>query len=476
VIKQYSPTLIKPIIYYVGLVMTLILSVISYPLSAMASSGHPFAENLGIYTILHYSAMALFMLFAWYASPSSAHIRSYRHMIIVAIIARLVLVGIEPYSSNDVDRYLFDGRIVLEGMDPYSVSHDDPSLVELREQWQPPAEHAKYVTLYPPLALAMFTLSASAGIELAQIVWQILILLASISIVIISSFILKKANKLRHLPLVALSPILILEAGVGLHIDTFSTLAINLAIYAWQRHKIVVCGLMLGLGTLIKVLPIMLLLPLFFLSRNIQQMMKLSTTAVLTILAGYGALFAIGFNPIGSISIFFQKWRNASPLFEVFDAYLSGTTVITWLFFIIAVTTIGIAGVCYFNKKQSNDISNYVFAPKHALCLQLAVAMPLFLSPVLFPWYLMPLVPLLALRPNIYLLIWLFLMPLTYEVLSEFICCGHWQPASWPVWLLGILYLITLGRFILFLSQQVYIYSKRLRMNNVRINTVMNQK
>jgi hypothetical protein len=197
---------------------------------------------------------------------------------------------------------------------------------------------------------------------------------------------------------------------------------------------------------------------------------------VLTILAGYGALFAIGFNPIGSISIFFQKWRNASPLFEVFDTYLSDLGLITLLFFIATVTAIGIASVCYFDKKQSNGVSSNVIGPKHVFCLQLAVALPLFLSPVLFPWYLMPLVPLLALGPNLYLLTWLFLMPLTYEVLGEFICCGHWQPASWPVWLLGILYLATLSKLTLFSSSKVYAHLRRLKIRRLGIHTVTNQK
>jgi hypothetical protein len=470
------PQQITTVLYYGSLIMVLTLSLISYPLSIIAKAPNFEAQSIGIYTIVQYSAMAFFMLLAWYTSPTSDSIRSYRYMIIVAIIARLLLIGVEPYSSNDVDRYLFDGRIAFEGIDPYSISHDDPSLIELREQWQPPAEHAKYVTLYPPLALAMFTLSASAGIDYAQNIWQILILLASISTVIITSLILKKANKLKHLPLVALSPILILEAGVGLHIDTFSTLAITLAIYAWQRHKLVLCGLMIGLGTLIKMLPIMLLLPLFFLSKNIRQMLKLTVTAMLTILIGYGTFFAIGFKPIGSISTFFQKWRNASPLFELFDTYLSHTSMVTLLVIIIATITIGIASTCCFTKKQNIGKDSNIIAPKHAIAMQLAVALPLFLSPVLFPWYLMPLVPLLALRPNMYLFTWLLLMPLTYEVLDNFICCGHWQPASWPVWLLGILYLMTISKLILFLASKLYSYLTQLKTYRLSIHTVMNKK
>jgi hypothetical protein len=76
--------------------------------------------------------------------------------------------------------------------------------------------------------------------------------------------------------------------------------------------------------------------------------------------------------------------------------------------------------------------------------MQAAVALPLLLSPVIFPWYLMPLVPLMALYPNKYLIIWMFLMPLTYEVVGQFICCQVWQAAQWPVWALAIFQFVAL--------------------------------
>ena len=57
--------------------------------------------------------------------------------------------------------------------------------------------------------------------------------------------------------------------------------------------------------------------------------------------------------------------------------------------------------------------------------MALALAIPLLISPVVFPWYLSALVPLLALRPNIYgIAACLIIMPLTYEVLNDFSCCG----------------------------------------------------
>ncbi|WP_237707101.1 hypothetical protein [Pseudoalteromonas sp. BSi20652] len=103
---------------------------------------------------------------------------------------------------------------------------------------------------------------------------------------------------------------------------------------------------------------------------------------------------------------------------------------------------IAVLFIAYTSFKYSK--TRYMSKSVIYLCMQAALALPLILSPVLFPWYLLPLVPLLALRPNIYLLAWLLLMPMTYEVLGNFLCCQQWQPALWPVVLLGVLYVLTL--------------------------------
>jgi len=70
--------------------------------------------------------------------------------------------------------------------------------------------------------------------------------------------------------------------------------------------------------------------------------------------------------------------------------------------------------------------------------IMLSLAVPLLLSPVLFPWYLMVFVPLLALRPNLTLIIAFTLAPLSYLVLNKWLSQGVWEPAAWPAALLLI--------------------------------------
>jgi alpha-1,6-mannosyltransferase len=430
---SYLTNLRAPI-YGACLLLTLIMTTGSYYLSTLFLSDASFKTHFGTYVLLQFSIMAAVMLVAWRCAPAKNSRHFVRNLLAIGIFARLILVGVEPYTSNDVDRYLFDGRVALTGLDPYRVSHDDPSLTALRAEWQPPPEHAHYPTIYPPFAIALFSLSATAGAEHAQSLWRALVTLASILVLVLSALMLKKADKTQHLPLIALSPLLILESGIGLHLDIFSTLALVSAIVAWQYQRIFLCGLLIGLGTLVKVLPVMLLLPLFFSQPNIKRALSLVSGAVITITSGYAIAFLLGFKPLGSLALFFEKWRFASPVFTLLDHTVTATTLFVLSISFAVCACVAIAILCYRYKSFTH--------PFIIPCCQASIALPLILSPVVFPWYLMPLVPLLALQPNAYLLGWMLLMPLTYEVLNPFYCCQLWTPALWPVILLALWFCI----------------------------------
>lgn len=433
-------------LFYSSLVGALTTSLFSYWISFIAKEQS--SSDIGSYTIAQYSVMAGFMLMAWKSSPQSNVLSDYRWLVVAAVAARVLLFDVTPYASNDVDRYLFDGRIAIEGFDPYRMSHDAPQLTQLRELWQPPVEHAKYVTLYPPLALGFFAVSAAAGVTNAVLVWKAILLIASLMTLWLMTKLLTRAKKLEHLALVALSPLLILETHVGLHLDALSTLAIVSALYCWQQGWIARAGIVIGLGTTIKILPLMLLLPLIFTLKYFKLAVILLMSTLLTIIGVYWLAISLGFHPVGSIEVFFEKWRFAAPLFVVLDTFLSGQQI---LIVMLAIATVICSFVAYFCWCYRENLAQNTLLLVGSL--QLVIALPLILSPVTFPWYLMPLIPLTALYPNRYLIVWMLLMPLTYEVINQFICCHVWQPAQWPVWTIGLLQLAALIALIRYFIQ-----------------------
>ncbi|TQV88124.1 DUF2029 domain-containing protein [Aliikangiella coralliicola] len=426
----------RKVLHRFSLAMIILVALLSYFISdAHLHQTWMGAENLGWLTVCQFILMTFFMLVAWRSAPNAKRLKDVYLLLIVAIIARLLLIPVEPYTSTDTDRYLFDGKIALSGFDPYRVNHNEPALSELKKQWAPPEEHAKYPTLYPPLSLGLFTLVAASGADHAPHLWKLVTTFAGISTLLILAILLKNLGRLRHLSLVAFSPLLILESGIGVHIDSISTLLVSLALYSFSKNKIATSGFFIGLGTLTKILPLMLLLPLVFGLKKIADSFRLSIATVLTIFAGYMITITFGLIPVGSIGTLFEKWRFGSPLFNLFENIAEGKELLLITFFALSA---GCSFIFYRTLKLEKRID--VLSP----LLPWSLAVVLLVSPVVFPWYLMVLVPFAALSPRPFMLAWVSVLPLTYEVLGGFVSAGSWSPANWPLVLISITLLISI--------------------------------
>jgi len=411
------------------LAMALFFCAITYSVALSYQASLEFPVQIGTQVVVQHLLSYSLMFWVWRKMPKHPSLDLIRTLFLVGIAARLILLLTDPYTSNDVSRYLFDGRILLEGLDPYRIAHDAPELANLRTQWQPPPEHAKYATLYPPLALGLYSIASSFGPDNALAVWKGMTTMASLAIAGIAYKVLKQADVLRHLPLILLSPLLILEAGESAHVDVFSALAVIAAIWAWQRRRHLTAGAVIGLGVSIKLLPLLLLLPLALFINSWHARLQLFLGTILALLVIYGVALLMGLQPVGSISLFFEKWRASSPIFYWFEPYL-GHTGILYLVVGLGITIILGLFLCGLYLRHKSERAIFYL-------MQAALAVPLVLSPVIFPWYLMPLAILFALRPNLILALWLITLPISYEVLNQYLCCGVWAPANWTISLIG---------------------------------------
>lgn len=419
----------------VGLLILASLTVLSSFWTASVDWVTQIHLQLGTITVIQYTLLAICMFAYWHFGPKSNNWRDYKALLAVAVLIRLALIPIDAYTSNDVERYLFDGKVALSGFDPYTTPHDSPELTTLRATWPTPVEHAKYPTLYPPGAIGLFALSALTGPEYAKLTWKLLSTLASLLLLTVMTLLLSNMHKLKHLSLVALSPLLILETGIGVHLDIFSALAVACALFYWQKGKLKSAGVAIGLGALLKLLPVLLLIPLCFSQTNIKRFFTLGLSAILVLLVGYAIVFGLSMQPVGSTPVFFEKWRNASPLFEMFNYFVQGRNL---LYLIITTVLLSLSLIVFFAWRTAQKNSNGKNSDSLLMYMQWTLITPLLLSPVVFPWYLLPLVPLFALRPNVFLASWMILLPVTYEVLNQFACCNNWAPQQWPVTLLAL--------------------------------------
>ena len=80
-----------------------------------------------------------------------------RSVVAFGLLFRLTLLPAEPSLSDDVYRYVWDGRVQAAGINPYRHAPDSPELEHLRdERLHPRINHPHIPTIYPPAAQFLF--------------------------------------------------------------------------------------------------------------------------------------------------------------------------------------------------------------------------------------------------------------------------------------------------------------------------------
>ncbi|MBA3767142.1 MAG: hypothetical protein H0W99_09175, partial [Acidobacteria bacterium] len=137
----------------------------------------------------------IYLLAAWiivHARPSRSTLVL---VIIFAALFRLSILFAPPFLSDDVYRYVWDGRVQAAGINPYRYKPADEAVAPLRDQKiYPKINRRDYAhTIYPPGAQVIYFLSTRVseavtwmkmvmvGFE-ALAIWALLQLLASFNL------------------------------------------------------------------------------------------------------------------------------------------------------------------------------------------------------------------------------------------------------------------------------------------------------
>jgi alpha-1,6-mannosyltransferase len=205
---------------------------------------------------------------------------------LVAFGARLVLIPQTPTISDDIYRYVWDGRIQASGINPYRYAPNDPAVASFRDRAIYPGINRKPVpTIYPPVAQGVFRLIYALHPD--SVAWTKLALtlldLATMAILVI--LLIRAGLRPERVLLYAWHPLLILEVGHSGHIDVVAALFIVLALWARTANRSALSGVLFAGAALVKfyalvALPALIATP----RRNFRLLVGLVATTVLAYL------------------------------------------------------------------------------------------------------------------------------------------------------------------------------------------------
>jgi len=216
-------------------------------------------------------------------------------ILIFAALLRLPLLFSEPYLSDDVYRYVWDGRVQAAGINPYRYVPDAPELEGLRdEDIYPNINRSDYaVTIYPPAAQVFFFLTTRVS---ESVTWMKASLLAWEALAIaLLLLLLRRAGQPDALVLLyAWHPLPLWEFAGNGHLDAAAIACILAALLARERGRRALVGVALGIATLFKIYPLALLPALW---RPGDRRMPAALAATISI--GYLPYLGVGLGVLG---------------------------------------------------------------------------------------------------------------------------------------------------------------------------------
>ncbi len=141
------------------------------------------AALLAVFDLARWPLLTILLLgvaFVFYAHAGRRleHLASGGAILLVAVVLRLLLLPLPPTLSDDTLRYAWDGKVVISGFNPYLLPPDAPELGPLRDEIWQRMPHREVPTVYPPLALALF--SAGGGLPFPLLGVKILLCFAEL--------------------------------------------------------------------------------------------------------------------------------------------------------------------------------------------------------------------------------------------------------------------------------------------------------
>lgn len=329
----------------------------------------------------------------------------------IGILLRLATVWEEPRISDDIHRYVWDGRVQAAGINPYRYIPAAPELAFLRDdRVYPKINRRDYApTIYPPGA-QMFFFAVTRVSE--SLVWFKTVLLALEALTI---WLLARLLMSFHLPrervlIYSWNPLVFWEFSSG-HIDFLMTALLLLALCARRARRDTLTGILLGCAALVKFFPLVLLPALY---RRWDWKMPLALLA--TVCLGYLPYVAVGGRVFGFLSGYAGEEGMGSGRFFLLllaRCVTGGREIPTALYVVICLAILAVMAVLAV-PRWNDGARGFIFS---AGCIGTTVMV--FVSPQ-FPWYWVWLTPLLAFLP-----LWA-LFPLFYAGCGALLRYGRW--------------------------------------------------
>ena len=305
--------------------------------------------------------------------------------LVLAALWQVPFLLTSPGSDDDIHRYVWDGRVQRLGYNPYIVVPSDPALSGLHTPETRTLNNPDLPSPYPAGAQLFFR--AVTAIHESVFALKVAFVVCELAIVLVLLDSLHSSGQGAHWVLAyAWNPLLATEVAGSGHVDIVGVLLLLVSFAALGRRWRTVAALAFGLAVAVKFLPIVLL-PLYW--RRVRMRDAALAAAVVGLL--YVPFFNHGRIPIGSLGTYVQSFRFNDPVFATLERVVAPQLVVG-----VAVLVGFLIAIWLRRKSAAWSLDAFAWP----------MAASLLCAPVVYPWYLLWLLPFLRSASTVPIIIW----------------------------------------------------------------------
>ena len=315
-----------------------------------------------------------------------------------------------PASQDDIRRYVWDGRLQRLGYNPYAAIPADPAFADLHTTETRGLNNPDVPSPYPPGAQLFFR--SVTAIRESVFAFKVAFVACDLMIILLLLVTLPRTGRAEHWVLAyAWHPLLATDVAGSGHIDILGALLLLVSVAALSRRWRMTAAITFGLAVAVKFLPFVLA-PLYWRRVRVRD----ALLAALTVGMLYVPFLERGRIPIGSLGVYLGRFRFNGPIFATVEG-IAGAHAAAGL-----AVVAGLCAAAWLRSKQWGCSWNAWPWP---------MAASLACAPVVYPWYLLWLVPFFRSIPTIPLLVWSISILPTYFV-WHLHALGHpWHAPEW---------------------------------------------
>jgi len=319
-----------------------------------------------------------------------------------------------PGPDDDIHRYVWDGRVQRLGYNPYIVVPNDPALAGLHTAETRTLNNPDVPSPYPPGAQLFFR--GVLAIHESGSALKVAFALCDAAIAFVLLDLLRRTRQAEHWVLAyAWHPLLATEVAGSSHVDILGVLFLLVSAAALVRRWRAVAAVAFALAVGVKLLPFVLL-PLYW--KRVRLRDAVLAIAVLALLCV--PFFDHGRVLFGSLGTYVQRFRFNDPVFRNLEHVLAPQVVAGLAVFA------GLMTAMWTRRKSETNLSEALAWP---------MASSLFFAPVVYPWYLLWLLPFLRSVTTLPLFVWTLSIIPTYYVWYLRTLGQRWVVPEWILWL-----------------------------------------